>query len=149
MSQNRKSEVRASRREPGLEQRSLTFKATYVFWFLLFVLETLIALRIGLKLIGANPNNSLVALVYGFTNVFLSPFAGLMPTPASGDMVVEISSFIVMSIYALVALTIGGLVWVIFYRPRAQTVVVTQSTSSEQQVVPVDSRRETKPHIAL
>jgi len=148
MSQNRRSEVRASRREPGLEQRIFTFKTTYIFWLLLFVLETPIALRIGLKLVGANPDDSFVALIYGLTNVFLSPFAGLMSTPASGDMILEISSFIVMSIYALMALAIGGLVWVIFYRPRAQTATVMQSTSSKQQVL-VDSRRETKPHIVL
>jgi hypothetical protein len=146
MSQNRNSEVRTSQREPGLERRIFTFKATYVIWLLLVVLETTIALRIVLKLIGANPDNSVAALIYGFTNVFLSPFAGLMPTLASGGMVLEISSFIAMLVYALVALAIERLVWVIFYRPRAQTVAVTQSTSSDQQV-PVDSRRETKPRI--
>jgi hypothetical protein len=71
-------------------------------------------------------------LIYGFTNLFLSPFAGLTPTPASGGMVLEISSFIAMLVYALVAFAIERLVWVIFYRPRARVVAVTQSSSSEQ-----------------
>jgi YggT family protein len=132
MSQNQVSEVRTTQREPGLEQRIFTFKATYAIWLLLIVLETLILLRIGLKLIGANPDNSFAALIYGFTNLFLVPFAGLLPTPASGGMVLEISSFIAMIAYALVAFAIERVVWVIFYRPREQTVAVTQSTSSEQ-----------------
>jgi len=132
MSQNQVSQVRTTRQEPGLERRILTFKATYVIWLLLSVLEAAIGLRIILKLIAANPNNPFASLVYGFTDVFLFPFAGLLPTPASGGMVLEISSLIAMIVYALVAYAIERLVWVIFYRPREQAVAVTQSTSSQQ-----------------
>jgi hypothetical protein len=134
MSQNQVSEVRTTQREPGLEQRILTFKATYVIWLLLSVLEAAIGLRVILKLIAANPDNPFASLVYGFTNIFLFPFAGLLPTPAAGGMVLEISSLIAMVVYALVAYAIERLVWVIFYRPREQAVAVTQSTSSEQHI---------------
>lgn len=132
MSQNQVSEVRTTRREPGLERRIFTFKASYVIWLLLSVLEAAIALRILLKLLGANPDNPFAMLVYGFTNIFLFPFTGLVPAPASGGMVLEISSFIAMIVYALIAYAIERLVWVIFYRPREQAVAVTESTSSEQ-----------------
>ena len=132
MSQNQVSEVRTTQREPGLEQRIFTFKATYAIWLLLSVLEAAIGLRIILKLIAANPDNPFASLVYGFTNLFLFPFAGLLPTPASGGMVLETSSFIAMIVYALVAFAIERLVWVIFYRPRERAVAVTQSTSSQQ-----------------
>ncbi len=132
MLQNQVSEVRTTQREPGLEQRIFTFKATYVIWLLLSILEAAIGLRVILKLIAANPDNPFASLVYGFTNVFLFPFAGLLPTPASGGMVLEISSLIAMIVYALVAYAIERLVWVIFYRPREQAVAVTQSTSREQ-----------------
>ena len=132
MSQNQVSEVRSTQREPGLERRIFTFKATYVIWLLLSALEAAIGLRVILKLIAANPDNPFASLVYGFTDIFLFPFAGLMPAPAAGGMVLEISSLIAMIVYALVALAIERLVWVIFYRPREQAVAVTQSTSSQQ-----------------
>ncbi len=132
MSENQVSEVRTTQREPNREQRILTFKLTYVIWLLLVMLEALIALRIGLKLIGANPASPFAALVYGFSNIFLFPFAGLTGAPAAGGMVLEISSVIAMVVYAFVGWGVERVVWVIFYRPREATVAVTQRTSSEQ-----------------
>ena len=60
------------------------------------MLEALLALRIGLKLIGANADNPFAALIYGFTNLFLFPFVGLIGTPTAGGMALEISSVIAM-----------------------------------------------------
>ena len=64
--ENRVSEVRTTQSEPEREQRIFTFKATQLIWLLFGILEALIALRIGLMLIGANPNSPIVALIYGF-----------------------------------------------------------------------------------
>lgn len=132
MSERQVSQTTTSQREPGLEQRIFTFKATYVIWLLLVMLLGLIALRIGLKLIGANADNAFAALIYGVSDLFLFPFAGLTATPAAGGMVLEISSIIAMVVYALVGWAFERLVWVIFYRPRVAPVAVTQQTSSEQ-----------------
>ena len=132
MSERQVSEVRTSQREPNREQRIFTFKATYMIWLLLVMLEGLIALRIGLKLIGANADSPVAALIYGFTNLFLFPFAGLMGTPTAGGMVLEISSMIAMVVYGLAGWAFERMVWVIFYRPREAAVAVTQRTSSEQ-----------------
>ena len=133
MSERQVSEVRTSKREPNREQRIFTFKATYMIWLLVVMLEGLIALRIGLKLIGANADNPFAALIYGFTNLFLFPFVGLIGTPTAGGMVLEISSVIAMLVYGLAGWAFERLVWVIFYRPREAAVAVTQRTSSEQR----------------
>ena len=132
MSERQVSEVRTSQREPNREQRIFTFKATYMIWLLVVMLEGLIALRIGLKLIGANADSPVAALIYGFTNLFLFPFVGLTGTPAAGGMVLEISSMIAMVVYGLAGWAFERMVWVIFYRPREAAVAVTQRTSSEQ-----------------
>jgi len=134
MSEQQVSEVRTSNREPksNLDRRVFTFKATYVIWLLLVMLEGLIALRVGLKLIGANEASPFAALVYGFSSIFLFPFAGLIGAPAAGGMVLEISSLIAMVVYGLVFWTIERVVWVIFYRPREAPVAATQRTSNEQ-----------------
>ena len=131
MSERQVSQTTTSQREPGLEQRIFTFKATYVIWLLVVILEGLLALRIGLKLIGANPDNPFAALIYGFTNLFLFPFAGLIGTPTAGGMVLEISSVIAMVVYALLGWAFERIVWVIFYRPRETAVAVTQQTSNK------------------
>jgi hypothetical protein len=131
--ENRVSEVRTSHSEPEREQRILTFKATQLVWLLFGVLEVLIALRIGLKMIGANPDSPIVALIYGFTYLFLFPFEGMTGTPAAGGMVLELSSLFAMVIYGLIAWAIERTVWVLFYRPRGGPVVgVTETSTSEQ-----------------
>ena len=134
--QNRVSEVRTSQSEPEREQRIFTFKATQLVWLVFGILEAMIALRIGLKLIGANPESPIVSLIYGFTYLFLFPFEGMTATPAAGSMVLELSSFFAMAIYALIAWAIERTVYVIFYRPRGGVVAVTETSTSENHSNP-------------
>jgi hypothetical protein len=132
MTESRVSETRTTQREPERERRIFTFKATQLVWLLFGMLEALIALRIGLKLIGANPDSPIAALIYGFTSLFLAPFEGLMGTPAAGGMVLELSSVIAMVVYALIAWALERLIWVLFYRPRGPVVGVSQTTTTDQ-----------------
>jgi len=129
--ENRMSEIRTTQNEPEREQRIVTFKVTQLIWLFLGMLEALIALRIGLKLIGANPNSPIVALIYGFTYLFLFPFEGMTATPSVGNMVLELSSLFAMAIYALIAWAVERLVWLILYRPRGPVVAVTETTTNE------------------
>jgi len=108
------TEVRTERVEPGREQRVFTFKFTQLVWLLLGILEALLALRILLKLIAANPNSPIASLIYSFTDLFLVPFAGLTPTPSAGGMVLEISTIFAMIIYALVGWAIERVIWLLF-----------------------------------
>jgi hypothetical protein len=132
MSDNRISEVQTTQKEPERERRIFTFKATQLVWLLFGILEALIALRIGLKLIGANPDSPIAVFIYGFTSLFLFPFTGLTGTPAAGGMVLEISSVIAMVVYALIAWALERIIWLIFYRPRGPVVGVTQTTTTDQ-----------------
>lgn len=134
--ENRVSEVRTLRTEPEREQRIFTFKITQLIWLLFGILEALIALRIGLMLIGANPGSPIVALIYGFTNLFLFPFTGLINSPAAGNMVLELSSLFAMLIYGLIAWVVERTVWLIFYRPRGPVVNVTETITDEHRNTP-------------
>jgi hypothetical protein len=135
--ENRVSEVRTTQREPEREQRIFTFQATQLVWLLFGILEALIALRIGLKLIAANPDSTIVAMIYGFTHLFLFPFEGMTATPATNGMVLELSSLFAMLIYALIAWAIERTLWVLFYRPSGGPVVATtQTTTSEHHTTP-------------
>ena len=103
MSNERMTEVKSVQQEPEREQRIFSFKVTQLIWLFLGILEALIALRIGLKLIGANPAAVFAQIIFGVTNVFLWPFTGITPDPAVGAFQFEISSIIAMIVYALVA----------------------------------------------
>ncbi len=133
---NRLTEVRTSQKETGQEQRIFSFKATQLVWLLFGILEALIALRIGLMLVGANPGSPIVALIYGITYLFLFPFTGLIGSPAYGSFVLELSSMFAMLIYALIAWAMERTIWLLFYRPRGQVVAVTETATSENRIIP-------------
>jgi hypothetical protein len=132
MTDNRVSETRTTQKEPERERRIFTFKATQLVWLLFGVLEALLALRIGLKLIGANAASPVAAFLYGFTDLFLWPFTGLIGTPEAGGLVLELTTVIAMVVYALIAWALERIIWVIFYRPRGPVVAVSETTSSDQ-----------------
>jgi len=136
MSNERMTEVKSVQQEPEREQRIFTFKVTQLIWLFLGILEALIALRIGLKLIGANPGSPIVALIYGLTSLFLFPFEGMVATPAAGSSVLELSSLFAMVIYDLIAWAAERIIWVLFYRPRGPVVDTTQTTTSERHINP-------------
>jgi hypothetical protein len=132
MTDNRISEVQTTQKEPERERRIFTFKATQLVWLFFGILEALLALRVGLKLIGANPASPIAVFIYGFTSLFLFPFTGLTGTPTAGGMVLEISTVIAMVVYALIAWALERIIWVILYRPRGPVVGVTQTTTTDQ-----------------
>jgi hypothetical protein len=131
-SENKVSQVRTSQDEPERAQRTFTFKATQLVWLVFGILETMIALRVGLKLVAANAGSPIVSFIYGFTDIFLAPFAGLIGSPSNGDMVLELSSLFAILIYGLIAWVIERIVWLIFYRPRGPLVAITETVTSEQ-----------------
>lgn len=128
------TEMRSEHYEPGRERQVFTFKITQLVWFLLGILEALLGLRFLLKLIAANPNSPIAALIYAFTGLFLAPFRGLTPTPASGGMVLEITTLFAMLIYGLLGWAVERLVWLIFYRPRSHEVEVTETRTHEDNL---------------
>jgi hypothetical protein len=136
MTENKISEVQTTQKEPERERRIFTFKATQLIWLFLGILEVLLALRFALKLIAANPDSPIAVFIYGFTGLFLLPFAGLTATPAVGGMVLEISTMIAMAIYALLAWAVERVVWLIFYRPHGPVVSTTHTSTSDQHINP-------------
>ena len=135
MEEQKFREVRTIQKDSGVQGRNITFKATQLVWLLLGILETLFALRFILKLIGANPSSPIAMFIYGFTSLFLFPFASLTGTPSLGNMVLEVSTLIAMVIYALLAWGLERLIWVIFYRPQGSpSTSVTQISTTEQNL---------------
>jgi hypothetical protein len=135
MEEQKFKEVTTTQKDSGVQNRNITFKATQLVWLLLGILEAFFALRFVLKLIGANPSSPIAVFIYGFTGLFLFPFAGLTGTPTLGNMVLEVSTLIAMAIYALLAWGLERLIWVIFYKPHgSSSTSVTQTSTTEQDL---------------
>ncbi|MFN8381730.1 MAG: YggT family protein [Anaerolineales bacterium] len=104
---------------------------TQIILLVFSTLEGLIALRILLKLIGANPEALLVALIYGITSLFLLPFTGLVQSQTVGSMVFEISSMFAVVVYALAAMLVERIITIIYTRQSSTITKVSETTTSE------------------
>ncbi|NLG51181.1 MAG: YggT family protein [Chloroflexi bacterium] len=89
-------------------------KITELIWLFTGTLEAVIAMRVLLKLIAANPEAGFADFIYNMTDVFLAPFEGLTPAPQLDGSVLEISSLIAMLVYALTAWGTIRALWIIF-----------------------------------
>ena len=105
----------------GAEQRQWILKISQVVWLFIGIVEVMAGLRVLLKLIGANPENSFASFVYNFAGVFLSPFFSLTGSPSSNGIVLEIPSLIGMLVYALLGWVIVGAILPLFDRPTTRS----------------------------
>lgn len=110
--------------DKGFERQLMTARLTRFIYLAFGALESLIGLRVILKLLAANPANPFAYFIYQLTDLFLKPFAGLVSNPAIDGMVLELTSMIGMLVYGLVGLGVIQLVRLVLFRTRARTVAI-------------------------
>jgi hypothetical protein len=108
-------------RDVAAERRMGFFQVNRILWSLLVFLEILLAFRVGLRLIAANPDSGFAMFMYGITGLFTAPFNGLVTTPTSGGMALEVTTLIAMAVYALVFWGIAYLIRLAADRPSARS----------------------------
>lgn len=83
-------------------------------WYLLGLIEILLAIRFVLKLLGANSASAFVSLIYGITNVLTLPFDSVFgvtrATAGNTHSVFEPSILVAGMVYALIAWGIAKLI---------------------------------------
>ncbi|WP_425805500.1 YggT family protein [Desulfitobacterium sp. Sab5] len=88
-----------------------------IVYYVLGVLEVLLAFRLVFKLLGANTASPFVAFLYSFTQIFLYPFTGIFPTATTKGLevqaVLESTTIIAMIVYAVIAWGIVRLIEII------------------------------------
>lgn len=94
--------------------RIIASRVSHVVWTIIGFIEALIAIRVVLKLIGANAGNGFVSFIYGFSDFFVKPFFGIVSDPTSGDSILEINSLIAMLVYLVLGWVVIRIVWLIY-----------------------------------
>lgn len=82
------------------------FKGTQITWYLLSLLEALLAFRFVLKLTGANPEAGFTNFVYVLTWPFTSPFLAVFPKTTVQGSIFEWTTLLAMLVYWLIAFAI-------------------------------------------
>lgn len=80
------------------------YKGTQIVYYILGVLEVLLAFRFVLKLLGANPSAGFSSFIYKLTYVFATPFLNVFRgTQVSGN-IFEWTTLLAMLVYWIVAI---------------------------------------------
>ena len=84
---------------------------TNVIYGVATLVEAFLALRLILKLFGANAANGFVSWIYEMSSAILDPFRGIFPTQVfQSTYVLEFSTIFAMIIYAIIAMLLIYLV---------------------------------------
>ena len=91
------------------QTKKAIFRTYQVIWYILGVIEVLLAFRIVLKFLGANSYSGFTNFIYTLSALFAVPFAGILGVTGFSDMIFEWSTFIAMAVYAIIAYGIVAL----------------------------------------
>jgi uncharacterized protein YggT (Ycf19 family) len=92
-------------------------RAVEVTYLVFGIIEGLLAIRLVLKLLGANAQAGFANFIYGVTDFFMAPFRYLLPTVGgSSGAVLETSVVIAIIVYALIAWVLARLIVIMFFR---------------------------------
>ena len=78
-------------------------RAERVIWFLVSLIDALIAMRFFMRLLGANYGADFVRFIYGVTAPLVAPFRAIFPQSGNGNYVLEPESLVAIVIYSLIA----------------------------------------------
>lgn len=79
------------------------FRATQVVWYILWVIEILLAFRFFLRLIGANPLAGFTNFIYTLSYPFAEPFRAVIGTTYVEGAVFEWTTLLAMVVYWILA----------------------------------------------
>ena len=82
------------------------FKGTQIVWYILALLEVMLAFRFVLKLTGANSGAGFTSFIYNFTWPFVGPFLAVFPKTVVSGSIFEWTTLLAMLVYWMIALAI-------------------------------------------
>jgi len=84
--------------------------AQRIIWFIVGLINAIIALRFIFLLLGANRGAGFTDFIYSVSAPFVAPFVGIFGEPVYGQSVFEVSSILAIIIYTLIGLGIAKLI---------------------------------------
>lgn len=82
------------------------YRGTQIVWYLLTILEMLLAFRFVLKLFAANPSAGFTSFIYGITHFFTAPFLSVFNASKVAGNIFEWTTLLAMLVYWVLAVGI-------------------------------------------
>ena len=85
------------------------YRGTQIIWYIVGLLEVLLAFRFVLKLLGANSSAGFTSFIYSITQPFAAPFLNVFRITRVEGSVLEWTTLLAMIVYWLIAMAIARL----------------------------------------
>lgn len=79
------------------------YRGTQIVWYILGLIEILLAFRFVLKLLGANAAAGFTSFIYGVTYIFSAPFLSVFRITKVAGSVFEWTTLLAMFVYWVIA----------------------------------------------
>ena len=79
------------------------YRGTQIVWYILGILEVLLAFRFLLKLFGANPYAGFSSFIYSFSYPFAAPFLNVFRVNTVEGSIFEWTTLLAMVVYWIIA----------------------------------------------
>jgi hypothetical protein len=99
------------------------YRGTQVVWYILGILEVILAFRFILKLLAANPSAGFSRFIYAVSYIFAAPFLNVFNVTKVEGSVFEWTTLLAMFVYLLIA---WGIVKLFF---MSKTVSTTEAAT--------------------
>ncbi len=97
-------------------------RAIQVVWWIVGLVDILLAIRFLLKLLGGSTVSGFVTFMYNITQPLVAPFHGIFNTTVQGRSILEPESLVAIAIYSLIGWGIVSLVRMMTRTRRADAV---------------------------
>jgi len=82
------------------------YRGTQIVWYIVGLLEVVLAFRFVLKLLGANASAGFTSFIYGVTQPFAAPFLNVFRITRVEGSLFEWTTILAMLVYWLIAIAI-------------------------------------------
>jgi hypothetical protein len=119
--------------DPYAGRRQASSRLVQAIYLLFGVMEALLAIRLVLRALGANPDAGFAQFVYGLTAPLVAPFAGLFGNPQAGGSALELHTIVALVVYALLAWLLGKLAWLLVGETRSAVATTASSVEARSR----------------
>jgi hypothetical protein len=106
------------------------YRGTQIVWYLLGLLEILLAFRFVLKLLAANPVAGFSSFIYGITYIFTAPFLSVFRISHVAGSIFEWTTILAMFVYWVIAI---GIIKLFLMGKTVSTTEASEKLSAQER----------------
>lgn len=106
------------------------YRGTQIVWYIVGVIEVLLAFRFALKLLAANPGAGFSQFIYGLTYALAAPFLAVFRVSRVEGNVIEWTTLLAMFVYWLIG---WGIIKIFLMSREVSTPEAAQKLDQEEK----------------